>query len=127
MGGIVKAKQKSKGYESISRERLQDPTLSWKATGLYAFLCSLPEGWRCSRDRLAKEKIDGLCSTRSALAELRKKGFLHTLKRRRLDGRWESVTLFYTEPTETPTWDDFAEPAVGFQPSGNQPSGNRPL
>ena len=126
-GGIVKARSKNKGYESISRERLQDPTLSWKATGLYAYLCSRPDGWLCSRDRLMKDKTDGQYSTRSALAELRAKGFLHTLKRHLPSGRFESVTLFYPEPTETPTWDDLVEPAVGFPSLDYQPMENQPL
>ena len=84
-GGIVKVRPTC-NYEPISRERLQDPTLSWKATGLYAYLCSLPAGWLCSRDRLMNDKTYGQCSTRTALAELRRKGFLHTLRRRKPNG-----------------------------------------
>lgn len=124
-GGIVKARPKC-NYEPISRERLQDPTLSWKATGLYAYLCSLPPGWLCSRDRLARDKTDGIYSTRSALAELRKKGFLHTLRRRKPNGRFETITLFYPEPTSTPTWEDLVEPAFDYRPTENRPTVNRP-
>lgn len=124
-GGIAKARPKGKGYESISRERLQNPTLSWKATGLYAFLCSLPDGWRASREHLKWCKTDGRTATESAMKELRVKGYLHPLTRRLPNGRFEKIVLFYPEPTETPTWDDLVEPQPGF-PTLEKPTSEKP-
>jgi hypothetical protein len=50
--------------------------MSWKATGLYAYLCSLPGDWEINVEDLKNRKTDGRDSTRAALNELRELGFI---------------------------------------------------
>lgn len=110
MGKLFKARKKGKGYESVSRDEIQREDMTWKATGIYCYLVSLPDGWRVNRDDMKRRKKDGQCSTDSGMRELRKLGFLHTLRRRQPTGRVESVTLFYEHPTNDPSWDDVTVP-----------------
>lgn len=71
--GQVKKYQRSKGYESLPRELLQDENLSLEAIGLLSYMQSLPETWvlyktqlytqfpknkRSSIDRIWKELVE---------------------------------------------------------------------
>lgn len=52
-GQIIK-KSRNKGYESVSRDMLQDEKMSLEAKGLLAYLCSLPGGWKVHKTFLYK-------------------------------------------------------------------------
>lgn len=49
MSGEIKKYENSKGYESISRDFLQDNSISFEARGFLGYLQSLPSDWRSIR------------------------------------------------------------------------------
>lgn len=80
----------SGGYVTLSNMTAQEGKLSYKARGLLLYMCSLPDGWDFSVERIAEaSEQDGEVSVRSGLNELEKYGYLtRTPKRgeRRLEG-----------------------------------------
>ena len=72
---IRRAKSKDNPYAQISREALQDKTLSWQATGLLSYFLSLPTTWEINIRDLSSRKTKGKHATRSALNELIDKGY----------------------------------------------------
>jgi len=79
---IRKAHNKENPYAQISRRLLQDKSLSWKATGMLAYLLSLPDNWQINTTDLWRRKKDGRQSTRTILNELIKHGYVKkTIKR----------------------------------------------
>lgn len=73
---IIRIK-KDKRFTVISRDSLQDKRLTWKATGLLAFLLSLPDDWSVNVRHLSSAKKDGRDGTISGLHELEKAGYVH--------------------------------------------------
>lgn len=63
-------------FTQVSNINLEDPLLSWKAKGLYAYLWSRPENWDFSVPRITTNSTDGEKSTASGIKELEAKGYL---------------------------------------------------
>lgn len=63
-------------YTVIDNTCLQDPTMSLKAKGLYAYLMSLPEDWVLHQTELKRHFKDGKDSIRTAIYELIEKGYV---------------------------------------------------
>jgi hypothetical protein len=55
---------------------LQDPNMSMKAKGLYAYLMSLPEDWVLHQTELKRHFKDGRDSIRTAINELIQNGYV---------------------------------------------------
>ena len=99
---IMKAKHHDKPFYQADRAHTQRSDLSWKATGLYAFFCSLPGDWKINYKHLCKAKIDGVWALRSGMKELLDKGFLHTTTQRDSSGRFYRTTTFYEFTEQNP-------------------------
>jgi hypothetical protein len=82
---IIKVEKREDPFARIDNRTLQDKRLSWKATGLLAYLLSLPRDWHIILQHLCKAKSDGLHATQSALKELERHG--HAKFERPKDGR----------------------------------------
>jgi hypothetical protein len=67
---IIKVEKRKDPFARIDNKTLQDKRLSWKATGLLAYLLSLPPDWHITLQHLCNAKSDGLHATQSALKEL---------------------------------------------------------
>lgn len=63
-------------FTQVANEVLNNPNLSLKAKGLYAYLYSKPEDWDFASLRISNESTDGRDSVRVALAELEAYGLL---------------------------------------------------
>ncbi len=74
-------------YAQIPNGVLFDPTLSWKAKGVWAYIQAKPNDWDFSSERMAGDSIDGVRATRSGIDELIEKGYL--VARRLQSGRME--------------------------------------
>jgi hypothetical protein len=77
IGEITK---KSTGFTQVSNNIINDPNLSLKAKGLYAYIFSKPDGWEFSSHRIAKETKDGRDSIRNGLKELIQLGYIDKIK-----------------------------------------------
>ncbi len=91
----------SANFTVIDNAVLQDERLSWKATGLLAYLLSLPEDWRVHIEDLSRRKTDGHSATSSGFRELRMAGYIVVEKVRGDRGRISSVCHVYDQPLET--------------------------
>ena len=114
-------RKKNRNYSTISNECLQDPSLSWKAKGLFAYMMSLPDDWKLYKTELLKHATDGKDSTRSGFDELVDRGYVIPQELRDENGRmagWDYIV------TETPTAE---KPIAGNPPSVNPTSDTPPL
>lgn len=64
------------GFAQVKNEVLNDPTLSWKAKGLFAFLASKPHKWDFSSKRMKNDSTDGYRAVLAGLRELEFSGYL---------------------------------------------------
>ncbi len=55
---------------------LNNPSISLKAKGLYAFMQGKPNGWKFSVERMAEQLKEGEKAIRNALHELEQAGYL---------------------------------------------------
>ena len=76
-----KLTKKEAGFAQVKNEVLNDPRISWKAKGLFAYLYSKPDNWDFSGDRITLNASDGRKSTYSGLKELEEFGYLTRSKR----------------------------------------------
>lgn len=74
--------------------------MSFTALGLHTYLMSLPDGWDVSCERIAKERVEGRDTVRSALRELTKFGLAKTIKARAKDGTVRTRTEIHALPTQ---------------------------
>jgi len=92
-------------YGTIPVSILNNPDLSAKAKGLWAYLQSKPDGWRFAIDRIAKDFKDGKDSIRSGLQELEEAGYLRRKPCQDEQGRFAGYDYILAEnpSTENPT------------------------
>ena len=117
MSQIIRTEHnRSNPYAQISKKCLEDNLLSWKAKGVLCYLLSRPDNWRTYPYQLATVSTDQEHSTRSAVKELIKAGYI---KRSRLqceaDGRFQGFEYIITE-------DPYLENPYTDSPSAEPPS-----
>tara|TARA_R100001086_G_C11847959_1_gene260622 strand:- start:8374 stop:9063 length:690 start_codon:yes stop_codon:yes gene_type:complete len=103
-------------FTQVANEVLQDPKLSAKAKGIYAYLYSKPEGWDFAIERIAQEFTDGERAIRSGIQELEANGYLY---RERL----QSGRVVYLLKTKMQSVSPPAETAGGGNRRGTKPQG----
>lgn len=93
--------RKGKGFESLRREMLQDPRLSFKALGILAYLLSLPDTWKTNAERLGKLRPgrESQYAVRSGLRELEAAGYLRRERRSGVGGKLEWTWLYTDDPS----------------------------
>jgi len=97
---IRRAPRKEDWFVAFSKHA-QNSNMSFKATGLYFYLCSLPDNWKINRKDLSNRKTDGSTSVQTIMAELRELGYLRIEMIRDSEGRIISKELvFYEDPEE---------------------------
>lgn len=101
---ILKIKKRKDLFVQIDKKTLEDKNLSFKATGLLAYLMGRPEDWKIIPSHLEKCKTDGLSSIKSALLELRRNDYCHYFEVREKGVVKE--TFYYVFEIPTPYSDD---------------------
>lgn len=107
---IVKKKAKKKNFSIIDNEGLHSRTLSWQATGLWAWFMSKPDDWEVNLENLCSSKTNGKDSTLSTLAELEDAGYLIYQRWRNSTGRFESAYTVFESPEQLNEWKEEADP-----------------
>jgi len=69
-------KDKANPYVMISKEPLQNATLTWKAKGLLSYLLSLPDDWKINITDLQNRAKDGRDSVANTINELIAAGYI---------------------------------------------------
>lgn len=90
---------KKTNFTIVSNAVIYDKKISFKAKGVYLYLCSRPDGWDFKMAEIASNGTDGMDSLRSALKELEESGYL---KRHRVNLPNGKFTYDY-EIFETPS------------------------
>ena len=121
---FIKTK-KERNYTVLDNTFLKDKSLSWKAKGLMAYFLSLPDDWIIHFSEIEKHATDGKASLRSAINELKEKGYLKA-EQKRVDNRFaEMVYTIIENPAENFPLTDFQK--TEKQKTGNQFTENQPL
>lgn len=101
--GIIR-RQKSDNYSVIYNECFQNPALSARAKGIFAYLMTLPDDWKIYKQELGKHFKEGRDAINTAFDELEKAGYITKTPERgkqgRLDG-WDYTVYESTELLET--------------------------
>jgi hypothetical protein len=91
--------ERGKGFESISRDSLQDRRLSFKARGIMAYLKSMPDDWETNAEEIAgASDKDGYEAVNNGIKELEAVGLFARLKRQGDGGRWEWLWIHSDDP-----------------------------
>lgn len=67
-------------FTIVSNNIVGDPELSWKAKGIFLYLCSKPDGWEFFMHEIKMNATDGIKSVRAGIAELEERGYLKRIK-----------------------------------------------
>ena len=73
---MARVHKKNNGFTIVPNELLNNPEISLRAKGLYAYINSKPDGWDFSAERIANDQKEGVSSVKTALRELEKCGYL---------------------------------------------------
>jgi hypothetical protein len=80
---VIHIKKHVCNYVMLDKTSLNDKRLSWKATGLHAYLVGLPKNWNINVSDLVNRKSGGRDQVYSMLRELEGLGYI---KRKKLQG-----------------------------------------
>lgn len=97
------SKDKENPYIMINKKTLQNENLSWKARGLLAYLLSLPDDWKVYEKELISHTTDGKDSTRSAIQELIKAGYIIRTRQHNSEGKFAGYEYKILETIENST------------------------
>lgn len=100
---IIRTKRKKNNFSIIDNTGLVDPTLTWKETGLLAFLMTKPDDWEISIKALSNNKKDGRDSVAAALKGLQQKGYVYRLDSRE-QGRFQTEYLVFETKEDLQEW-----------------------
>ena len=87
-------------YVQIDKTGIDDPNLSWEATGLLTYLVGRPNNWKVNVMHLSSVKKNKETSTRKALLELRKYNYCHLFEIRKGGKYIEKFYLVFEVPTQ---------------------------
>ena len=114
----------SEGYARIMNKALRDKTLSWKATGMLAFILSHDtDKFTITRNTLNAAKTDGETATRAAIKELEAAGYLIRRKLRTKDGRFTEQCYDLVGCKDFADYPQGEKPCVGFPQAGKPQAG----
>ena len=99
MSTITRIKRETP-FVQIDKNALQDTRLSWKSKGLLSYLLSLPDDWKVYINELKNHAKDGRDSTRTALNELIKFGYV-TRTQTRETGRFVGYDYVVSDVPQT--------------------------
>lgn len=111
---IMKIKKRENYYIQIDKRGIEDPRLSWAATGLLTYLLGRPTNWKIIIEHLRTVKTDGRDSTRNALNNLREVGYCHYFEIRERGKIVENIYLVFEVVTS------IEEAMKGFELKENQ-------
>lgn len=95
---MIRRAERKTNYTIMGNAGINDERLSFKATGLLAYLLSKPDNWNINELQLADVKQDKRDGVRAALKELEDAGYILRTKRRSEDGKFLYASTVYDEP-----------------------------
>lgn len=93
-------------YGIVPNGLLNNPNLTFKAKGLFAYIQSKPDGWNFSAKNISNQTKESIDAVRTGLVELEEHGYLVRTKYNRENGLLDIEYTLYSDPvTENPTTD----------------------
>ncbi len=88
---IILTLGKKTPFARVKKELLDDPSISFTAKGIMAYLLGKPDDWKLWVQDLINHSSQGKHAIRAALAELRKAGFVHYQRPKKIGehGVWQ--------------------------------------
>ena len=96
---IIKIIKRDCPYVTIDKTGVDDPNLSWAATGLLTYLIGRPGNWKINITHLSSVKTCKETATKSALKELREANYCHYFVVRKNGRISETFSLDFEVPT----------------------------
>ena len=90
-------------YEQLAREVLQDSSLSFGARGLWAYMRSMPDGWRFNEKHLISVSPVSKYALRAKLRELEAAGLLQRKRQQQFQPGMEWVIHHLPQRSQTGT------------------------
>jgi hypothetical protein len=87
---VVRIK-KTENYVVLSKQALENPKLSLKAKGLWAYCMGKPDNWEFHLIQLQKTFIEGRRAISGAIEELIQQGYCIRIQNKDENGRWTTV------------------------------------
>jgi hypothetical protein len=87
-------------FGAVPNTLLNNPEISFKAKGLYAYLNSKPDNWDFSVEGIAAQVKEGIDSVRAGIHELENFGYLKRVKYQNEKGFWEIDYMLFEVPSE---------------------------
>ena len=87
----------TKNYVKIPNDLVDDPTISWKAKGLFCHMASKPDTWNFTVRSLATKFPDGKSAIFAALNELKERGWITFNRRANGQGKYKLQTSLEPE------------------------------
>ena len=113
-------------YTKIPNELLNDPTLSFKAKGLYCHMASKPDNYNFTVRSLATQFPDGVRSILNAINELKKRGWVNYIKSGDGTGKYSLITSLSLIATPDTNNSIQAEPNTSNDIKGADPNIENP-
>lgn len=100
-----------RSFGAVPNDLLNNPAISFRAKGLYAYLNSKPSDWDFSIQSIAAQNLEGVDAVRSGIQELEQHGYLVRQKYQNEKGHWDIDYILYDIPMSE-------EAFVGFTNEG---------
>jgi hypothetical protein len=110
-------------YSVIPNDLVNNPEVSLRAKGLFAFIQSKPDNWDFSAERISNQTKEGLQAVISGLKELEKSGYLLRERTQNQLGHWEVNYILKEIPAiENPTTGNppIGNPVIGKQANNSK-------
>lgn len=92
---VFRIARHERNFTIIDNDLLRDQTLSFRATGLLAYMLSMPPGWEPTGRELGEVKTEGRDAVFKALREIEIAGYLVRTREHGADGHWVHVSTIY--------------------------------
>ena len=109
-------------YVKIPNELANDPTISYKAKGLYCHMASKPDTYNFTVKSLSRQVPNGVRSINNALKELKKRGWVNYIKSGGGTGKYNLNTTLMPVVTPDTGNDIQAEPNIEKGIKGADPN-----
>lgn len=127
MTKTVLRQRRNSNFTVIDNLSAQDDAMSWKATGLWVYMLTMPDDWHFNQTDLARRKTDGVASTRAGMDELEQLGYIRKLKERNEDGTISRHVIEVRDSLSTPWSPECDYPQMGNPQMDNPLVENRTL
>jgi len=87
-------------FGAVPNDLLNNPDISFKAKGLYAYLNSKPDNWDFSIEGISAQVKEGIDSVRAGIHELEKSNYLKRIKYQNEKGFWCIDYMLFEFPAQ---------------------------